>query len=99
VPAPASSSKLVDGLIVGELVQARSGLFELYYLFPLTAEQHTIDLVQRTVVLAGVALVVLVLVIALIVTRQVVQPVRVAAETAERLAAGDLSKRDRKSVV
>jgi two-component system sensor histidine kinase MtrB len=45
------------------------------------------------VLLAGIALVVLVLVIALIVTRQVVLPVRVAAETAGRLAAGDLSKR------
>ena len=93
VPETASSSNRVDGLIVGEQVQARTGLFELYYLFPLTAEQQTIALVQRTVLLAGIALVVLVLVIALIVTRQVVQPVRVAAETAGRLAAGDLSKR------
>jgi two-component system sensor histidine kinase MtrB len=93
VPEPGSTTKLVDGLIVGELVQARSGLFELYYLFPLTAEKQTIDLVERTVLLAGIALVVLVLVIALIVTRQVVLPVRVAAETASRLAAGDLSKR------
>src|SRR5205823_1106167 len=93
VPQPASSAKLVNGLIVGEPVQARSALFELYYLFPLTAEQQTIDLVERTVLLAGIALVVLVLVIALIVTRQVVLPVRVAAETAGRLAAGDLSKR------
>jgi two-component system sensor histidine kinase MtrB len=93
VPEPGSAAKLVNGLIVGELIQARSGVFELYYLFPLTAEQQTIALVERTVLLAGIALVVLVLVIALIVTRQVVLPVRVAAETAGRLAAGDLSKR------
>jgi two-component system sensor histidine kinase MtrB len=39
------------------------------------------------------ALVILVLAIALIVTRQVVLPVRVAAETAGLLAGGDLSKR------
>jgi two-component system sensor histidine kinase MtrB len=45
------------------------------------------------VLLAGLALVVLVLAIALLVTRQVVRPVRVAAETAGLLAAGDLSKR------
>lgn len=93
VRANASSGELVPGLIVGEPVQARSGLFELYYLFPLTAEQQTIDLVQRTVLIAGVALVVLVLGIALLVTRQVVRPLRVAGETAGRLAAGDLSKR------
>ncbi|SHF84227.1 two-component system, OmpR family, sensor histidine kinase MtrB [Jatrophihabitans endophyticus] len=89
----ATSADFVAGLIVGEPVQARSGVFELYYLFPLTAEQQTIALIQRTVVLAGLALVVLVLGIALLVTRQVVRPLRVARETAGRLAAGDLSKR------
>jgi two-component system sensor histidine kinase MtrB len=93
VPDPASPTRLVKGLIVGEPVTARTGQFELYYLFPLSAEANTINLVQRTVLLAGIALVALVLIIALIVTRQVVQPVRVAAETAGRLAAGDLSKR------
>jgi two-component system sensor histidine kinase MtrB len=93
IPVKQGSDRLVAGLIVGEPVQARSGLFELYYLFPLNAEQQTIALIQRTVLLAGLALVILVLAIALLVTRQVVRPVRVAAETAGRLAAGDLSKR------
>ena len=81
------------GLIIGEPVPSSSGQFELYYLFPLTAEQQTISLIQRTVLIAGVALVVLVLAIALLVTRQVVRPVRVAAKSAGRLAAGDLSQR------
>ncbi|MEO8889697.1 MAG: MtrAB system histidine kinase MtrB, partial [Jatrophihabitantaceae bacterium] len=80
-------------LIVGEPVAAHTGLFELYYLFPLTAEQQTIALLQRTVLLSGLALVLLVLAIALLVTRQVVRPVRVVAQTAGRLAAGDLSQR------
>jgi two-component system sensor histidine kinase MtrB len=95
VPAPGLHRGVVRGLIVGEPVAARSGLFELYYLFPLTAEEQTIALIQRTVLLAGIALVALVLVIALLVTRQVVRPVRVAADTAGRLAAGDLSQRIR----
>ena len=85
----------VDGLIVGEPVQAQGGLFEIYYLFPLAAEQDTIALVQRTVLLAGLGLVLFVAMIAVIVTRQVVRPVRVAARTAARLAAGDLSQRIR----
>ena len=68
-------------------------MFELYYLFPLTAERDTIALVQRTVLVSGLILVVLVVGIALLVTRQVVRPVRVAAQTAGRLAAGDLSQR------
>ncbi|MDT4910264.1 MAG: two-component system, OmpR family, sensor histidine kinase MtrB, partial [Pseudonocardiales bacterium] len=87
------SKTLVRGLIVGEPVRARTGVFELYYLFPLTAEQQTIALIQRTVLLSGLALVLLVLAIALLVIRQVVRPVRVAAETAGRLAGGDLAQR------
>ncbi|MGI8761923.1 MAG: MtrAB system histidine kinase MtrB [Jatrophihabitantaceae bacterium] len=92
VPSQAGSST-VPGLIVGEPVPARTGVFELYYLFPLTAEQQTIALLQRTVLLSGIALVLLVVGIALLVTRQVVRPVRVAAQTAGKLAAGDLSQR------
>jgi two-component system sensor histidine kinase MtrB len=85
--------RTVPGLIVGEPVASGGSQFQLYYLFPLTAEEQTIALVQRTVLLAGLALVILVLGIALLVTRQVVRPVRVAAETAGRLAAGDLAQR------
>jgi two-component system sensor histidine kinase MtrB len=95
VPRPGAVGGSTSGLVVGEPVSARAGLFELYYLFPLTAEQNTIAIVQRTVLLAGLSLVFLVALIALIVTRQVVRPVRVAARTAERLAAGDLAQRMR----
>ena len=91
-PSP-DSSATTPGLIVGEPVAARNGLLELYYLFPLTAEQQSIALLQRTVLLGGLGLVLLVLAIAMLVTRQVVRPVRVAAGTAGRLAAGDLSQR------
>jgi two-component system sensor histidine kinase MtrB len=93
VRATAGSGQFVDGLVVGEPVAARTGVFELYYLFPLTAEQQTIALLNRTVLLSGLALVLLVVAIAVLVTRQVVRPVRVAAQTAGRLAAGDLSQR------
>jgi two-component system sensor histidine kinase MtrB len=86
-------SRPSPGLIVGAPVVTRAGSFELYYLFPLSAEQSTINLVQRTVVVAGLALVALVGAISLLMTRQVVRPVRVAAQTAERLAAGDLAQR------
>jgi two-component system, OmpR family, sensor histidine kinase MtrB len=89
------STDSVSGLIVGAPIAARAGIFELYYLFPLSAEQDTIALVQRTVLLAGLGLVLLVVVIAVIVTRQVVRPVRMAATTAARLAGGDLSQRIR----
>jgi two-component system sensor histidine kinase MtrB len=94
IPQPnESTDQTVPGLIVGEPVTTQNGVFELYYLFPLSAEADTIALVQRTVLLAGVGLVLFVAAISLLVTRQVVRPVRVAAKTAERLAAGDLAQR------
>jgi len=83
----------VPGLVVGQPISTGAGAFELYYLFPLTAEESTLDLVRRTVLVAGLALVLLVAAIAVLVTRWVVLPVRVAAQTAERLAGGDLSQR------
>jgi two-component system sensor histidine kinase MtrB len=83
----------VPGLIVGEPLVTQAGPFELYYLFPLTAEQKTLNLVRQTVLVAGLALVLLVAAIAALVTRSVVEPVRVAAQTAELLSAGDLSRR------
>ncbi|MDQ2839144.1 MAG: MtrAB system histidine kinase MtrB [Actinomycetota bacterium] len=88
-----NQSRPVPGLIVGQPITTQAGSYELYYLFPLTAEQSTLNLVRQTVLVAGLALVLLVAAIAALVTRWVVLPVRVAAQTAERLAAGDLSQR------
>jgi two-component system sensor histidine kinase MtrB len=82
------------GLIVGgQLTSANAGNFELYYLFPLAQEQNTLGLVRRTLAFAGIALVLLLAVIAALVTRQVVAPVRAAARTAEQLSAGRLEER------
>ena len=83
----------VPGLVVGEPLSTRAGSFELYFLFPLDAERNTVDLVQRTALIAGLALVLLVVLSSLLVTRQVVGPVRLAARTAERLSAGDFAQR------
>lgn len=80
-------------LVVGSLVPTEAGHFELYYLFPLTQEETTLALIQRTVIFSGLALVLLVASIGLLMTRLVVQPVRSAAQTAERLAAGRLEER------
>jgi two-component system sensor histidine kinase MtrB len=82
------------GLVVGSpLVIEGVGNYELYYVFPLTAQQATLDLVQRGLILAGVVLVALLSLIAWFVTRSVVSPVRLAADVAERLAAGRLEER------
>jgi two-component system sensor histidine kinase MtrB len=67
--------------------------YQLYYFFPLDSEQQTLQLVQTTLVGAGIALVVLLAAIASLVTRWVVLPVRHAARAAQRVAAGRLEER------
>ncbi|MEW2354160.1 MtrAB system histidine kinase MtrB [Spirillospora sp. NPDC029432] len=79
------------GLIVG----GKTGQFELYYLFPLTEEQATLTFVGRSLFGVGAVLLVLLAAIASLVTRQVVIPVRLAAQGAQRLAAGRLEERMR----
>jgi two-component system sensor histidine kinase MtrB len=81
-------------LVIGSVVFAPIlGQYRLYHVFPLSAEQRTLGLVRRTAAVAGLLLVVLLALIALLVTRQVVSPVRMAARTAELLASGRLEER------
>jgi two-component system sensor histidine kinase MtrB len=88
--AVASSSKPVSGLLVG----APFGYaYQLYYFFPLAAEQQSIASMQRTLLAVGIAVVFLLAAIAWLVTRWVVIPVRLAAQGARRLSIGKLSER------
>jgi two-component system sensor histidine kinase MtrB len=86
-------STSVTMLAVGMPVASAGRTLQLYLLFPLTAEQRTLTLVQSTLVVGGVVLLVLVAGIASLVTRQVVVPIRQAAEVAERFANGHLDQR------
>ncbi len=67
--------------------------YQLYYVFPLTRVLQTLQLVQRTLIVGGIALVVLLALIASLVTRWVVVPVKRAAAAARRVSAGDLDER------
>jgi two-component system sensor histidine kinase MtrB len=81
-------------LIIGKRLTDPSGkAYELYYLFPFTQEEKTLDLVETTLATAGVFVVGLLGAIAWLVVRQVVTPVRMAAGISERLAAGRLQER------
>ena len=89
-------ARQVPGLAVGApLIVPTVGAYELYYLFPLSQEQATLDLVRGAVLATGAVLVLLLVVIAGLVTRQVVVPVRAAAQTAARLSDGLLDERMR----
>ena len=84
----------VNGIIVGNTVTVPNvGPYELYLLFPLTNEQHSVDLVRSGVAVTGLALLIGLGVLALFVTAHVTQPVRRAAEVAEEFADGELNRR------
>src|SRR4051812_23671210 len=80
-------------LVYGSPVLTRFGHVELYYLVPLTTEDSAANQIRTTVLATGLALVILLGVVAALVTRLVVNPVRVAARTAQRLSAGLLDQR------
>ncbi len=85
----------VPGVVVGSrlVLPADGGTYALYHLFPMTAEQRTIDLVQRALLTSGALLLALVAALSWLVARQVVTPVRLARRVAERLASGRLEER------
>jgi two-component system sensor histidine kinase MtrB len=82
-----------EQLVVGASLTTPLGPYRLYHFFPLNGEEQTLALVRRTAAVAGLLLVLLLALLVGLVTRQVVLPVRVAALTAERLAAGRLEER------
>jgi len=81
----------VGGLL--DLGAAAGGRYELYFVYSLDREVQVVDVVRRTFILGGIALVLLVSAVAWVVTRQVVAPVAQAARTAEELASGRLDRR------
>ena len=80
-------------LLIGTPAPSRITNLELYLIFPLTGEQSTITLVRGTIATGGLVLLLLLAGIALLVSRQVVLPVRSASRIAERFAEGHLSER------
>jgi two-component system sensor histidine kinase MtrB len=80
-------------LIIGSPTSSRVTNLELYLIFPLSSEESTITLVRGTMATGGVVLLVLLAGIAVLVSRQVVLPVRSASRIAERFAEGHLTER------
>lgn len=67
--------------------------YEVYHFFPFNEEEELLTNVRLAIVVVGLGLVLLLAAIAYLVARQVVSPVRLAREAAERLAAGKLDER------
>ncbi|WP_227496971.1 MtrAB system histidine kinase MtrB [Planctomonas psychrotolerans] len=82
------------GVVVGSTVSVpTAGNYELYLIYNLRDVQQTLSFVQGTIAVGGIALLALIVVITWLVVRLVVAPIRIAAETSQKLAAGQLEER------
>ena len=95
VTIPRGDQRASAILVGSQIVVPEAGRQELYFVFPLDREQAIMSMMMRTFVIGALVLVVLVGLIAYVVTRLVVDPVREAAEVAGRLSSGHLNERMR----
>ena len=92
---PLSTPAGVDpGLVVGGAIEVpTAGQYELYLVYNVRDVQQTLDFVQQTLVIGSLLLVLTIGLVTFFVVRLAIAPVRVAADTAEKLAAGQLEER------
>ncbi|MBB5642093.1 MtrAB system histidine kinase MtrB [Cryobacterium roopkundense] len=84
----------IPGIVVGsQMTVPVAGTYELYIGYSLQDAESTLLFVQQTLGFAGLALVLLIGGVSWVIVRFVVTPIRVAAETSEKLASGDLEVR------
>ncbi|WP_246004168.1 MtrAB system histidine kinase MtrB [Nocardioides marmoriginsengisoli] len=85
----------VPAVVVGSRVVLPSdgGTYTVYYLFGMKEEQRTLNLVRRSLLTSGALLLLLTAGVAFLVTRQVINPIRLARRVAERIASGRLEER------
>ena len=95
-PVPDENGEPGPTLLIGAPLPGNAGggeQIELYYAFPLDQEEESLARIRATVIIVGVVLTLFVVGIGVLVTRLVVDPVRRAAGTAQRLAEGQLEQR------
>lgn len=94
VALPGSHDTEIPGVVIGSTVTLTgSGYFEFYLVYSLEESQETLNFVQRTLVISMAILVLLVALITGSIMRAVIQPIRLAAQTSRKLAAGHLEER------
>jgi len=82
------------GIVVGGAVEVpTAGQYEVYLVYNVRDVQQTLDFVQQTLVIGSLLLVLTIALVTFFVVRLAIEPVRVAAETAEKLAEGQLEER------
>jgi len=89
-----SDGNAVPGFLIGgKLTIPRSGDYEIYYLFKLTAQYESITYITWILAFTGLLLILLIGLSTQFLIRQVVSPVKDAAAVAEKFTSGDLTSR------
>lgn len=82
------------GIVVGSVLEVpTAGQYELYLVYTVLDVQQTLDFVQQTLVIGSLLLIGTIGLVTYFVVRLAIGPVRLAAQTAERLADGQLDQR------
>ena len=88
------STGSISAVVVGQRVDTGvGGDYGLYFIYPMHREREIISFIGQTFLVGGAILVLLIGAIAFVVTRLVADPVRRAAQVAQRFAAGNLNER------
>ena len=93
--ADPDAGETTPAVVVGRQLRApgTGDTYAMYYLFSMQDQQSTLNLVRNALLLGGLAMVLMVGGVALLVSRQVLDPIRMARRIAERFADGKLEQR------
>jgi two-component system, OmpR family, sensor histidine kinase MtrB len=90
----ATADGVDPGIVVGGAIEVpTAGQYELYLVYNIRDVQNTLDFIQQTLIIGSLLLVLTIALVTYFVVRLAIEPVRVAADTAEKLAAGQLEVR------
>jgi two-component system sensor histidine kinase MtrB len=93
VALPGASGATAPGVAAAQVVRLASINYVLVLVYSFSPEQTIMDLIARIIQVGAVAVVVILVLVTYLATRQAVRPVKDAAKVASRLAAGELGER------
>jgi two-component system sensor histidine kinase MtrB len=93
VAVPVEGGQMHPALVVGDTLNFGGGRSQLYLVYDINDVQDTLLVVQRALLIGGLALLVLIGAVAAFVSNLVVAPLKQAAATSEQLADGHLERR------
>jgi len=88
------SGKILPGVAVGKVINVPiAGTYEMYLLFSFESQQASIDIIARGFIIIFAIVFLLILGMAYLIIRQVVEPIKAIAQIADSFTEGDFSRR------